>query len=798
MREKMKWQHLASRAGETLRRVTRRRVLRLEAIEDRTLLSLFTVVNLNDNGTGSLRSEIALANANSGADVIAFAKGLKGTIDLTSGQIDITNPVTIQGPGSSSLKVSARGRSRVLLVGTELASTAPLHTTIAGLTITGGNVTAPDVDSSISLGGGILQHGGTLTLINCVVTGNSASNVNPPADTLNQGVAEGGGIAVLGGGTLIVKGGAVTHNTAAGLIALGGGVSTIGSTLSILKATVSANAVTGATLTSGGGIALDRQSTLNIDSSTIGSNRARTTGGMDLNASLVGSALGGGIAVEGGSTAHLTRSKVAGNLAQGGSGRNGSDAEQAHQGGGAFGGGIFVGGFSALDLQVAGDIGLSTLVVNSTSLSDNAAQAGNGGDGAAQGFGGAGGFAYGGALAVYLDCNVAVTGGAVKHNRAIGGIGGAGGIGGMGGASAGSGGGGISLISASAIVKNSNFLANAATGGDAGIGGEGNYGGFAGSSSGGAVFAYGGALFSPTIFLTILTVRTSGFGGNLVEAGRGGDGVAGGLGGTGGDADGGAISSILNPSVTVNDSQFRKNVAIAGAGGNGSSGNDGGSAGGGAVANQGSTTTLIRDIFDGNLVSGGAGGATSLRSAGGIDGYGGNARGGAVFSLIFFSNSTSDSAYLSLSRDTLMNNFAQGGSGTAGGSGLGGGLFTGNRINDVTGDSAASAFDVTVTRNVARGGVGQSISGNGTGSGGGAYNENAAVTIAGKFRVVNNTASTSDNNVVGLSNRTPVNLRRKAAAEKEEGVSRVSPRNLPEKRLLQATLRIELALSPPH
>src|SRR5271166_6268322 len=78
------------RAG--VRRGVRTRTrLRFEPLEDRNLLSALTVLNLADSGAGSLRQAVLDANANPGADTIQFAKGLHGTIVLTSGQLTITD-----------------------------------------------------------------------------------------------------------------------------------------------------------------------------------------------------------------------------------------------------------------------------------------------------------------------------------------------------------------------------------------------------------------------------------------------------------------------------------------------------------------------------------------------------------------------------------------------------------------------------------------------------------------------------------------------------------------------------------
>ncbi len=71
----------------------------LDILEDRSLPSTFTVTNLLDTGAGSLRAALAAANASPGADAIDFAT--TGTIKLTSGELDITDSLTINGPGAT-------------------------------------------------------------------------------------------------------------------------------------------------------------------------------------------------------------------------------------------------------------------------------------------------------------------------------------------------------------------------------------------------------------------------------------------------------------------------------------------------------------------------------------------------------------------------------------------------------------------------------------------------------------------------------------------------------------------------
>ena len=81
-------------------------------INDDFAPATFVVTNLNDSGPGSLRQAILSANANSpAADTINFQAGLTGTITLTSGELAITDSVTINGPGLSVSRFPATMRA---------------------------------------------------------------------------------------------------------------------------------------------------------------------------------------------------------------------------------------------------------------------------------------------------------------------------------------------------------------------------------------------------------------------------------------------------------------------------------------------------------------------------------------------------------------------------------------------------------------------------------------------------------------------------------------------------------------
>jgi hypothetical protein len=69
----------------------------------------FAVTHTGDSGEGSLRQAIINANAAAGADTITFQAGLTGTITLTDHLPQITEGLTITGPGISALTIDGTG-----------------------------------------------------------------------------------------------------------------------------------------------------------------------------------------------------------------------------------------------------------------------------------------------------------------------------------------------------------------------------------------------------------------------------------------------------------------------------------------------------------------------------------------------------------------------------------------------------------------------------------------------------------------------------------------------------------------
>ena len=266
----------------------RRFLPRVDLMEDRTLLSPLLVTSSADSGAGSLRAIIASAPSGS---TIEFAKSVHN-ITLTSGKLDVSTKLDIEGPGANKLTISGNDASRIF----DISGAASV--TIAGLTITKGLATS---------GGGILLEGSAaLCISNCTLTDNGALGNA-------AGGGFGGGIEDTSSGALAVTGSTFVANKAIGIgannpitpgyvLALGGAIDiAYGSTGSatISTSTFTGNqALGGSAGASAGGGALSNSSnfgaTMTVTGCTLSGNAAIGEAGGD-GITNFGSGQGGGI-----------------------------------------------------------------------------------------------------------------------------------------------------------------------------------------------------------------------------------------------------------------------------------------------------------------------------------------------------------------------------------------------------------------------------------------------------------------------------------------------------------------------
>ena len=192
------------------------------------------VTTLADSGVGSLRQQAGAGGS------VTFAAGLSGTINLTSGRIDVSG-TTITGPGANQITVNALNASQVFRTsGTNTVSGLTLTAGSAGAGGQGGaisnsgNLTLNAVaitSSAASDAGGAVYNTGTLTVTSSTFSGNSVTAGN---------CAGGGAIRSEGpGSVLVVTNSTITANTAASCN--GGGISFNNGTATITASTITAN-----------------------------------------------------------------------------------------------------------------------------------------------------------------------------------------------------------------------------------------------------------------------------------------------------------------------------------------------------------------------------------------------------------------------------------------------------------------------------------------------------------------------------------------------------------------------------
>ena len=548
----------------------------VEQLEDRVVLSTFTVQNLADGGLGSLRAAITAANTIPGADLIRFAPAARdGTITLTSGQLSITDDLILDGPGVNRLTISGNDASRVFSV-----SGSATDVEIHDLTIAHGRATGTTVEGPfgpVTLGGGLLNTGARVVVSHVTMDNNQA--VGP--------VAQGGAIATFAGATLVVTDSTFTENRAAGTLH-----------------------------GSGGAIGSDGGSVLVLDRSTFTGNQA--TASLGAGPVLIhGNAVGGAVKITGGSQGTVSHSTFAGNLARGGNGADGGPGQNGRDGG--FG---VAGALENAYYSLVGPSASSTMTVAYCTFLSNRAHGGTGGTG---GTGGAGGNGRGGVGGVISNAgsNLTISHSTFLGNQSLGGRGGDGGVGGNGGAGGPGQGGVINnsnptgglLVRATLHVSDSVFQGNETIGGAGGNGGSGGNGGAGGVGGGGGLSSR----------FADWDVRDSWFVFNQATGGAGGDRGSGGLlGGTGGTARGGGLVNGEGAIGTLSDATVLLNRVTGGAGGLGGNGGDGQ---GGGVFNAGPSPlgtpslTLLRSLVALNRADGGAagdGGSGGLGQGGGL------------------------------------------------------------------------------------------------------------------------------------------------------------------------------------
>ncbi|MED5448539.1 MAG: choice-of-anchor Q domain-containing protein, partial [Planctomycetota bacterium] len=223
----------------------------------------------------TLRAAIQEANNLPGPDVISLPEGsyvltLAGSGEdfSSSGDLDIRQDLTIVGEGSGVTTIDADGLERVFQV------FGGVTVQISGVTITGGTVIGSE-------DGGGIRSGGTLTLDDVVVTGNSAQDsgggINSAGSlslmnstiSLNTSAKDGGGIR--SSGSLSVSNSTFSGNQS-GLD--GGGLVSISTgDASLSNVTFSGNTA----LRDGG--AIRNEATMHLGNVTIAHNTAENTGG---------------------------------------------------------------------------------------------------------------------------------------------------------------------------------------------------------------------------------------------------------------------------------------------------------------------------------------------------------------------------------------------------------------------------------------------------------------------------------------------------------------------------------------
>lgn len=217
-------------------------------LSDRAEAGTFHVTSLADSGPGTLRQAVLDANAILGADTVVFS--IPGAIILTSGEILITDDLSINGPGAAAVTVSGNDQSRVFNI--DNPAGRRINVTLSGLTLTHGYTSGS--------GGVVYAEDANLTILSSVIS---------------NGVAGAGGGLDLFDSNTTIRFSSILGNRAA---LFGGAVSSeFGGvpTLTIESSTIAGNSAN----FEGGGIYTEENRDVEIVNSTISGNTATYYGG---------------------------------------------------------------------------------------------------------------------------------------------------------------------------------------------------------------------------------------------------------------------------------------------------------------------------------------------------------------------------------------------------------------------------------------------------------------------------------------------------------------------------------------
>ena len=320
----------------------------------------------------SLREAIAAANADASKNTITFAPGITGTIALSStfGQLVISNPVEIKGPGARVLALSGSGVTRVFNI-----SGGPSF--IGGVTIRDG----VSFSTQFSAGkGAALVNSGEATFSDCSFIANLAKGQDGYSGALNGGFAFGGSAHNTAGGKLKfdrctflgngAQGGPGATDTGSGSFGGAGGIAhggaiynDVNSTLILSNCTLANNSVIGGAGASNpnghggnGGVAkgagIFNRGTMTLNSCTLRANNAAGgaagQGSTAANNGTSGTGTGG-VTSEAGATSTLSNSLIAENSGNGGVDANGTFTSSGYN---LIGVGDYSTGFTAAGDQV--------------------------------------------------------------------------------------------------------------------------------------------------------------------------------------------------------------------------------------------------------------------------------------------------------------------------------------------------------------------------------------------------------------------------------------------------------------